>query len=346
MLKTDILFLIYVNNFTMQLVLCVGIVVREGVENLKKFLGVVFAATMAASVCIGCDTEASNNVNSLQEGNFTQVQEAQNTEVQTVAKADYSAIRSDIEEIIGGEYGEYSVYLWYSGYQQDDALVINDQSRRSASMIKVFIMGYAMELASQGRLDLNSTITLTSDDKVGGAGVICGWDSGTDISIRELISLMITESDNTATNMMIDCLGMENINSYIARNGYGETVLQRKMMDFDAVAAGRENYSSVRDLGRFFTKLAQHQCVNADYDQQMIDILLRQTDTEVFPAALYGVDIAHKTGELDNLYDDGGIIFTAKGGYVLVIMNDGISRYSAVSKMQSIASATYGAVPN
>ena len=118
------------------------------------------------------------------------------------------------------------------------------------------------------------------------------------------------------------------------------------MMDFDAVAAGRENYSSVRDLGRFFTKLAQHQCVNADYDQQMIDILLRQTDTEVFPAALYGVDIAHKTGELDNLYDDGGIIFTAKGGYVLVIMNDGISRYSAVSKMQSIASATYGAAPN
>ena len=206
-------------------------------------------------------------------------------------------------------------------------------------MIKVFIMAYVMDEAAHAKLNLGSTITLKSSDKVGGAGVISGWRTGTEISIEELTRLMITESDNTATNMLIDYLGMENINKYIQKHGYSETILQRKMMDLEAVAAGRENYSSVRDLGAFFAKLLNHSCVSYEYDQRMIDILLQQTDTEVFPAALPDASVAHKTGELNNLYDDGGIIFTADGAYVVVIMNDDIVRREAVATMKRLLKA-------
>ena len=73
----------------------------------------------------------------------------------------------------------------------------------------------------------------------------------------------------------------------------------------------------------------------------MIDILLQQTDTEVFPAAVSNVKIAHKTGELDNLYDDGGIVFKEGTPFVIVIMNDDISRGKAVVQMKRIFSLCY-----
>ena len=152
---------------------------------------------------------------------------------------------------------------------------------------------------------------------------------------------MITESDNTATNILIRYLGMDNINEYISSNGYGETVLRREMMDFSAVAAGRENYTSVRDLGKFFSRLANHSCVGQEYDDLMMEILLQQTDTEVFPAAVPNVRIAHKTGELDNLYDDGGIVFKENVPFVIVIMNDDVSRGRAVVQMREIFSLCY-----
>lgn len=250
----------------------------------------------------------------------------------------YNLLRSDIDELLADDRDNYSIFIFKPGIAAEP-LVINDKVRRSASMIKVFIMAYAMDEAAHTKLNLSSTITLKGSDKVGGAGVISGWHTGTAISIEELIRLMITESDNTATNMLIDYLGMDNINSYIKRNGYSDTILQRKMMDLAAVSAGRENYSSVKDLGDFFNRLVKHSCVSHKYDQKMVDILLQQTDTEVFPAALPGVEIAHKTGELNNLYDDGGIVFADKGPFVIVIMDDDVTRMSAVSKMKKLLQA-------
>ena len=251
---------------------------------------------------------------------------------------DYTNLAKAIDSIIADNKDAYSVFV-ARPIKEGNQLVINNQVRRSASMIKVFIMAYAMGEAANNRLDLNKTITLKAVDKVGGAGIISGWQNGTEISLEELIKLMITESDNTATNMLIDYLGMDNINQYIQQNGYQETILQRKMMDTAAIAAGRENYSSVKDLGEFFAKLVTHSCVNHNYDQKMIDILLQQTDTEVFPAAVSGVKIAHKTGELSGLYDDGGIVYSDNEPYVVVVMNDGVARSDAVAKMKKILQA-------
>ena len=112
------------------------------------------------------------------------------------------------------------------------------------------------------------------------------------------------------------------------------------MKDLAAVSVGRENYSSVKDLGDFFTRLVKHSCVSYEYDQKMVDILLQQTDTEVFPAALPQAKVAHKTGELNNLYDDGGIIYMEKGPYVVVIMDDDVTRRGAVAKMKKVLQAT------
>lgn len=235
---------------------------------------------------------------------------------------------------------EYAVYLAYP-QKSPEAYIYNLQPMRSASMIKVFILAAVMEKVQNGEIDLDEPIILQSSDKVGGAGILSGYASGTEFSLREILRLMITESDNTATNIVIDKIGMNAINSYISRNGYGDTVLRRKMMDMDAIYAGRENFSSVRDLGDIFVKIYNHNCVSETYDEIMIDFLKGQTDTDCFPSALPGKVIAHKTGALAGLYDDGGIIYNGgENDAVLVIMTENFtSEYTAIQHMKAFARA-------
>ena len=233
---------------------------------------------------------------------------------------------------------EYSVYLAYP-QKSGEAFIYNSKPMRSASMIKVFIMATVMDKAQRGEINIDEPIVLRGSDKVGGSGILAGYSSGTQLSLRKVMELMITHSDNTATNMLIDRLGMQTINDYIQREGYSDTVLRRKMMDYDAIYAGRENYSSVRDLGTFFLKLYNYACVGEQYDKIMLDFLAGQTDTDCFPAALPGVQIAHKTGALDGLYDDGGIIYSPNGHAVLVIMTENYTRgeYATINQMKNFA---------
>ncbi|MBR6013609.1 MAG: serine hydrolase [Selenomonadaceae bacterium] len=234
---------------------------------------------------------------------------------------------------------EYAVFLAYPK-KSSECYIYNNKPMRSASMIKVFILASVMEKVQNGEISLDETIILKSSDKVGGAGILAGYASGSELSLREVLRLMITESDNTATNIVIDRMGMDTINNYISKNGYSDTILRRKMMDMDAIYAGRENFSSVKDLGSIFTKIYNHNCVNETCDEIMIEFLKGQTDTDCFPSALPGKVIAHKTGALSGLYDDGGIIYNGENDAVLVIMTENFtSEYTAIEHMKMFARA-------
>lgn len=233
--------------------------------------------------------------------------------------------------------GEYSVYV--EDLKSGKTYVYNNKPMVSASMIKVYILAKAYEEIALGRLSESETIVLRSSDKVGGAGNIQGMATGTKLSVKFLLRQMIIESDNVATNLMITRLGMSNINQYIQKQGYAETKLQRYMMDFNAQRAGRENYTSVKDLGKYFSALYRHSIVNKALDEKMLDTLKDQTDNDKIPKGLpYGTVFAHKTGELSGVYNDGGIAYTQKGDYVIVVManrvgGEAIGRIGAISKV-------------
>lgn len=253
-----------------------------------------------------------------------------------VSSSSTAALASGIEALSNADSTHYAVFVAYPLDGRE--YVYQSSPMRSASMIKVFLLATAMERVQQGTLSLDQTLTLHSSDKVGGAGVIAGYASGTELTLDTVLRFMITESDNTATNMVINLLGMDAINEYIQRNGYHDTILQRKMMDFDAVAAGRENYTSAADLGHFFVKLYNRNCVTPELDDVMLDYLAGQTDTECFPAALPGVMMAHKTGELGGLYDDGGIIYQEGKPFIMVGMTENYSsRSTAIETLRQMA---------
>jgi len=211
----------------------------------------------------------------------------------------------------------YAVYIAYPQKSQTPYIFTSTSKRfRSASMIKVFILATAMEIVKDGNLSLDQPMTIDAYNKVGGAGILAGYATGTQLPMREVLRDMIIHSDNTATNMMIDLLGMDTINDYIKEKGYSDTILQRKMMDFN----GRENYTSAKDLGTFFMNLYNLQVVNSTYDQLMLEIFKDQHDTECLNTACPDKVIAHKTGALAGNFSDGGIIFGGKNGDTILIM--------------------------
>lgn len=253
---------------------------------------------------------------------------------------DYSDLEQEIDGILGADAKNYSVYVYYPD-ASTPPLLMRPQVRRTASMIKVFIMAYAMERIKDGKLSFDDEMTITARDKVGGAGTILGRPNGSKIKIKELIERMITESDNTATNMLIEKLGMNNINDYLKREGYNETALRRKMMDRTLRFEEKQNVSSPKDLGTLFYKIYSGTCVNEEYDDIMLEILLGQTDKVCLPQALPGTRVAHKTGELNDLYDDGGIVFTGDVDFIIVVMDEGVGVGYARDYQQDIARAVY-----
>lgn len=239
----------------------------------------------------------------------------------------------DIASYLSDEEAVFSVFYLRPDNTPRNAYIYNSKPMRSASMIKVFIYGFAMQQVKEGTISLTEPFVLSEKDMVGGAGVLTGYEVGTVLSFQELLELMIIESDNTATNIVIDRLGMDKINEYISSNGYEDTILQRKMMDFHAAEQGYENYTSVSDLGLFYTRLYDYQCVDKDYDAMMIDILKQQQDTEALPAAFPYDVVAHKTGELIGVYNDGGIIYGKDNRIIVILTDDYQNREKTIDKI-------------
>lgn len=282
------------------------------------FAGCGFSQVIGTSDSDGRDFNVSGNVESM--------------------PRDCGNIKNEITDLVSSDKKtEYAIYVCYPLNNQEE-IIFQSHPMRSASMIKVFILGAAMEQVNEGNLSLSQSLTLHNRDKVGGAGSLASQPDGAVLTLNEILRLMITQSDNTAANLIIDLMGMDKINTYIQKEGYSDTVLRRKMMDYSAVAAGNENYTSARDLGHFFLKLYRHDCVSPELDELMLEYLEGQTDTECFPAALPQMKIAHKTGELYGLYDDGGIIYTEDMPVILVCLTEhDSSRSRAIQTMRKLA---------
>src|SRR6266542_6145116 len=113
----------------------------------------------------------------------------------------------------------------------------------SASVIKVPILVALMEQVERGALRLDDRVRLRDADRVEGSGVLSMLHEGVELTIEDLAHLMITVSDNTASNLLIDRVGCETVNACMAALGYEKTRLVRKFYDFAARARGLDNWA-------------------------------------------------------------------------------------------------------
>lgn len=210
----------------------------------------------------------------------------------------------------------------------------------SASLIKVPIMIHAFRRNREGHLPFDKSIAVYDPVEGGSFGHVA---AGTVVTIGTLVQHMIVESDNTCTNMLIDLLGMDKINEEIQHQGMKQTILQRKMMDFEAAVRGKENKTTPSDMGHIFYQLAQGQCLGEAIDRKMIEILLHQEDNCILPAQIPNpIPVAHKTGELDGIYHDCGIIWKPNAPYICCLMAQHITHEAqAIYDMSYLARAIY-----
>jgi len=274
-----------------------------------------------------------------QESDGMAVQAAEHRWVKNVQHAPKAVDEEDLTaqtaRIIGDTKNQLAVYFLRPD-REIEPFIYRSQQMAPASMIKLFVMAKTMQDVHDGKLSLDEKITIKKNDAVGGAGVTTWYNAGEQRTIEQLMTVMITDSDNTATNILIDRLGMQNINQYLQQQGFNDTVLVYKMMM--GRKGKKKNLSSVRDIGRLFSRLYYHQLVGEQEDKLMLAILRQQHDKECFPAALPDYEIAHKTGEVNDVYVDGGIFFGQQEDFVLVVLSNGkAGRSDAIEKMQNLA---------
>lgn len=229
-------------------------------------------------------------------------------------------LSTQLNKLLQGINSKYSLIV--KNYKTHETFSINSTEKiPSASIIKLFILGKAFQLVEKGELNLNEMITVKRDEKVS-FSIVSVLESIQSYSVKDLLTLMIIQSDNTATNVIIDKLGMENINYFISEQGYKNTILARKMMDFESAKQGRENYTCAEDVALLFDKLYHGKFVNEEYDNMMIQILKLQLDNSMMRMDLPDdIEIAHKTGDISCLKHDTGIVYNEKiGDYIFAML--------------------------
>ena len=144
-------------------------------------------------------------------------------------------------------------------------------------------------------------------------GAITYLHPGITLQWGDLVTLMIILSDNTATNMLIDRLGIDNVNRMIDSLGLKNTRLNRRLFEPALSAQGIQNYITAGDCGIFLEKLLRGEIVSADASAQMLRTLSNQRLNGKMPFYLHseGIRCAHKTGEDDGITHDVGVIYAA-----------------------------------
>lgn len=199
-----------------------------------------------------------------------------------------------------------------------------DERLPAASIIKLLILVELFTRVENGQLDLLEKLTVEKMSHTPGSGVLNQLAPGHAFSLGELAHLMITVSDNTASNMLIDLLGVEPINDRARALGLPQTSLQRKFYDFEARDRGCENWTSAGDVTRLLSLVAAGQAAGAAMDHAMIQILKKQQFDGRIPRALpAGVTAANKTGTISGVAHDAAIIEPGESPIVMTILTSG-----------------------
>ena len=202
-----------------------------------------------------------------------------------------------------------------------------DEVLPTASSIKIAILAELYRQAQQGKLKLSDLYTLQSSDMVGGSGITSVLTPGvTRLTLRDVAGLMISVSDNSATNVIIDRVGIENVNMLLDSLGLTHTRLRRKMMDLKAAGEGRENIATPREMMMLLEDLYRGKVLNKQMTEDFFNLLSVHKESYIPRELPEDLRVANKPGELEGVRNDSGIVFAGKRPYVISVMTTYLRR--------------------
>lgn len=234
-----------------------------------------------------------------------------------------------LEEELGGlltEYdGDWSVYV--KNLSTDESFVINDRPMKSASVMKLFIMGTVYQAFDEGELERTDEVMALMND-------------------------MISYSDNEDSNELLYRLGggsyergIAKVDEFIQEYGFSEMTREYNGFNNPATNTGTGNYNQVsaRDCGKLLEDIYHRTWVSRAVSNEMEGMLLAQNTRYKIPAGLpEGILCGNKTGEMDTTENDAAVIYADNCDYILVVLSsDWNSKDEAISRIRTISSVTY-----
>ena len=178
----------------------------------------------------------------------------------------------------------------------------------AASVIKIPLLMTAYADARDGRLSLDERIAV--GERLGGTGVLRHLPDIHEVSIRDLATLTTIVSDNTATNRLIERVGLERVQERLAEWGCLRTVLARKMFDTEAARLGRDNVATPREVAGLLVRLARGELRDPETSAAVVAVLEQTQDASLLRRYLpVTARVAHKIGSLETVRNDAGIIW-------------------------------------
>ncbi len=272
-------------------------------------------------------------------------------------------LESNIERITRSLNAQWGIYM--KCLETGEEVGLNaDSQMDTMSVIKIPLMVEAFRQIEAGKFKLDDRVVLKDSDKRPGTGVIRSLDAGVPLTIKDLLTLMIIVSDNTATDLMYEKVGgIEPVNQLMESYGLKSIRATGTAQHwFQALRAapspmvfhmdGKTPFglSSPRDMGRLLEMIARGQAVSKPASAQMLQIMRGQVYNTRLPKYVTGFRVPHKTGDfLPYIANDVGILESPKRNIVLCVFtahHAGVGAYleDAIGRIAELVANYYGGV--
>lgn len=245
----------------------------------------------------------------------------------TCARAQEPGLRDRLQPLIDGHQGQVAIAVKHLG-TGETFLHRPDEPMPTASLIKLPVMVEVYRQSIEQGLDLDRMLTLKAEDKVPGAGILTtDFSPGSTFTLRDAVRLMIRFSDNTATNLVLDQIGIDATAAAMDRLGYPNTKIHSKVFRRDTSAfpdrSARFGLGSTtaREMIRLCEAIQRHQILTPEACDAMLGHLRTCDDVDKFPRFLPpGSKLAFKTGSVETVRTAAGILETKAGPVVLCVL--------------------------
>ncbi len=249
-----------------------------------------------------------------------------------------AALDAQLQALIASYQGNVAVYA-VDLRTGRTAAIDADTPVPTASVIKLAILFEALEQIREGKVRFRDRLTMVKSDQVQGSGVLQFFDTPMSLTLKDALTMMITQSDNTATNLVIDHLGLANIDRRIRWLGLHDTWLYKKVFEppSEPVPADQPRFGLGKTTAREMASIMQRfatcdlnppgrPATPTQQERKLCDaalfMLRNQSDQESIPRYLSTLRVANKTGALDAVRNDVGIVYAANGPIVISLFTN------------------------
>ena len=223
-----------------------------------------------------------------------------------VARADTASLHRTLDSLAAAHHGivGYAVHNLDTG---ERFALRGDETFPTASLIKVAVLVTLYDLVEKGELGLEDRIIVLKVDKVPGSGQLQFFHDGVEVTVRDAAWFMITISDNTATNLLLDKIGIRRVWTKMESLGlphtkiHSKTFMRHTSVAMDSSVKYGLGVTTPVEMARLFQLLAEGKAVSARADSAMLDILARNEDNDLMQRFVEGVSAPRKTGATDQV---------------------------------------------